>query len=384
MTINNMATLSNAYRYLYVNQSSAAKSVRNLSTGYKINSVADNAAGLAISEGMRGQIAGISRASQNAQSGVSLVQTAEGSLSSTAATLTRMQELAVQAANGTYSDEDRALLNREFNALKGSLDQTAQSANYNGIKLLDGSLGGKTGASGLAEVGVSGISAGGAGDLTGTAKFNITQGDGVFSITAQIGDQMVTNTINAGDTSTTFALDGGNTVTLDFASATSLREGVINNVAIGSGATGADVSKAVTGGANASLQFQIGANGSADQRIGLHINDMSSVGLGLGDADISTLEGANSALESISSAINQVSGQRGSLGATQNRLESTLNSLGVTHENLVASESSIRDLDYAREIMNFTQRNIQAQATQAMLAQGMNLSRQNLLSMMLR
>lgn len=278
MTIGAMANYSNAYRYLYVNRSQATQSLNKLSSGYRINSAADNAAGLAVSEKMRGQIGGLSKASQNAQNAVSLVQTAEGGLDSSSSILTRMKELAVQSANGTYTDADRAQINKEMTSLKSELDHISGSINYNGIKLLDGSLGGN-------------------------------------------------------------ASDG--------------------------------------------ITFQVGANGSADQRIGVSIGNMSASALGLGDLDISTVEGANKALEAIDSAVDSVSGQRSVLGATQNRLEHTINNLDVSTENLTKSESRIRDVDMALEIMNYTQRNLMTQASQAMLAQGMNLSRQNMLSMLL-
>jgi len=138
MNVNNNMAAVNSYRNLSANQTSVANGLERLSSGYRIDSAADDAAGLAISEGMRSLTGGLERASQNAQNGVSLIQTAEGGLSGTADALSRMRELAVQASNGTMNDTDRAMLNREFNDLRESINGIAESTNYNGINLLNG------------------------------------------------------------------------------------------------------------------------------------------------------------------------------------------------------------------------------------------------------
>ncbi|MDR2931586.1 MAG: flagellin, partial [Oscillospiraceae bacterium] len=158
MTITQMANMNFSYRNMYVNQMSATKSLRNLSSGYRINSAADDAAGLAVSEKMRGQITGLSKAYTNTQNAISLVQTAEGNLIESSDILTRMKEITVQASNGTYTDEQRQLLNKEMTALKSELNRISGSSNYNGINLLDGSLGGKQGEAGMLSLGVTGVS----------------------------------------------------------------------------------------------------------------------------------------------------------------------------------------------------------------------------------
>lgn len=280
MTVRGMAQMNPAYLSYVTNQRAVTNQQKSLNSGYKVNSASDNAAGLAISESMRGQIGGLNSAEVNAQNGVSIIQTAEGGLNSTADTLTRMRELAVQASSGTYSDEDRAVLSKEFDALKESLNNIAASTNYNGKTLLDGSLDAESGGS--------------------------------------------------------------------------------------------------------ELVLQIGANGGADQRAAVSIGDMSSEGLGLKDIGIGSISGANSALKALDEAINATSAARGGLGAVQNRLESTINNIGVTKENLTASESTIRDADYAKKMMEYTRNNIMMQASQSMMAQSMNLSRQNALSLLLR
>ena len=379
-----MASMQNAYRSLYVNQTQATKSMRNLSSGYRINSAADDAAGLAISERMRSQIRGLDKATQNATNAVSLVQTAEGGLNSTSSVLQRMRELAVQASNGTYSDADRELLNKEFQQLQGQLDQTASSTHYNGIKLLDGSLGGKAGAPGLSELGVADITAGAGNSYTGDAKFNISVENGVTSITAQFGGETITNQLAAGDTSTTFTTAGGDTIQMDFSSVSALKAGTISGVGLTAGQTGVDLSGATGTRADSGLTFQIGANGGADQRVSMNIGDMSSMGLGLSGINIGSVADANKAIDAITAAQDKVSSTRSGLGSMQNRLEHTVNNLVVTTENMYASESRIRDADMAKEIMEYTQRSIMMQASQAMLAQSMNMNRSYMLGLLMR
>ena len=136
----NIAAL-NSYRNLTGNNNAVAKNLEKLSSGYRINRAGDDAAGLAISEKMRAQITGLNTAQKNAQDGVSLVQTAEGAMTEVHSMLNRMVELADQSANGTYADEvDRENLQKEISSLKDEIDRIADSTNFNGINLLDGSL----------------------------------------------------------------------------------------------------------------------------------------------------------------------------------------------------------------------------------------------------
>ncbi|MDL2234167.1 flagellin [Ruminococcaceae bacterium OttesenSCG-928-L11] len=387
MTISNMARMNFAYNQLTVNSTQGLKSLQKLSSGYRINSAADDAAGLAVSEGMRGQIGGLSQAYQNTMNGIALVQTAEGNLDTSSSILVRMKELAVQSSNATYTDEDRATINTEFQKLKSELDRVSSSTNYNGIRLLDGSLGGKQGTAGLKNMGVSDISVGGTKGVTGDAKFTIAKNDGGgFDITAQIGGEVVTNTIaDLTATDTTFALKDGTQLKMDFSgSAANLKEGTIANVGVRSGLGFADTFRAMSADKSAKLVFQVGANGTADQQISLGVNDMSSFALGLSDVDILSRDNANDALKAIESAVSATVSQRSNLGATQNRLEHTLDNLSNTHLNLSQAESTIRDVDMAKEIMKFSQYNIMMQASQAMMAQGMNLTQQSMLGLLMR
>ena len=140
MRIQHNITALSAYRNLTNNNSAVAKNLEKLSSGYRINRAGDDAAGLAISEKMRAQITGLKTAQKNANDGISLVQTAEGALTEVHSMLNRMVELATQAANGTYYDEDRANLQSEVEQLKDEINRIADGTNFNGINLLDGSL----------------------------------------------------------------------------------------------------------------------------------------------------------------------------------------------------------------------------------------------------
>ena len=138
MIINHNISALNTYRQLTINNNAGSRSLEKLSSGYRINRAGDDAAGLAISEKMRGQIRGLNMASKNAQDGISLIQTAEGALNETHSILQRMRELAVQAANGTNTDADRAEIQKEIEQLKSEIDRISTDTEFNTKALLDG------------------------------------------------------------------------------------------------------------------------------------------------------------------------------------------------------------------------------------------------------
>lgn len=389
MTINNMAQMYNSYRYLSINNAQAAKSLQRLSSGYRINSAADDAAGLAISERMRGQIRGLSKAEENSTAALSLVQTAESGIGQSVDAMQRMRELALQARNGTLDDSQRAMLNEEFQALKSHINQVASSQNYNGQKLLNGTMGGVQGEKGVRDMGVSGITATNVKETGQGANFTIERLDGGdYSITAQVGDEFVTQTVAAGDTSATFAFKSGTEITMDFSgnasgTAAGLKEGVIGDVGLKTAGSNVSYANAVSKQGTGEMTFQIGANSGADQRMGIQIGDMSSFALGIDDLDISSADGANNAIAALDKGIATALGERSKLGATYNRFEHTVNNLSNSRLNLTEAESKIRDVDMAFEMMRFMQQSLMAQSSQAMLSQSM-MSRQNILSLLLR
>jgi flagellin len=254
MRINNNLAALNTHSRLSAATEAQGKSLQKLSSGLRINRAGDDAAGLAISEKMRGQIKGLNQASRNAQDGISLIQTAEGALNETHSILQRMRELSVQASSDTNSSTDRDQIQSEVDQLIEEIDRIGSSTSFNDTALLDGT----------------------------------------FSGTLQIG-------ANAGDELT------------------------------------------------------------------ITIGDMQT--LGVATVDVTSQAGASSAITAIDTAIETVSTERASLGAYQNRLEHTINNLGTASENLTAAESRIRDVDMAKEMMEFTKNNILTQASTSMLAQ---------------
>jgi len=270
MYINTNVSAINAHRNLGVNNTTMSKTMEKLSSGYRINRAADDAAGLAISEKMRYQIGGYNQAISNAQDGISLIQTAEGALTEVHSMLQRLNVLANQGSNGTLDDTDRNKIQLEVTALTSEIDNIAKTLKFNGISLLDG---------------------------TGS------------SVTFQVGFE-----------------------------------------------------------ANTTIKVSLGSGTSISA-------------LGLTGLSVASATAAQSAISAIQTAISSVSQRRAEFGAVQNRLEHTINNVGVNAENLSASESRIRNADMAKEMTEFTRRQILVQAGTAMLAQA-NSVPQNVLRLL--
>jgi flagellin len=405
----NIAAL-NSYRQLGSNNTSVSKNLEKLSSGYRINRAGDDAAGLAISEKMRAQITGLETASKNANDGISLVQTAEGALTEVHSMLNRMVELATQSANGTYQDNvDRENLTKEVDSLKSEINRISEGTNFNGINLLDGSLGKTTGkpqvmmgtGSTFGSVAIvneaSGASIAVSKDATTGEKVGIkatgdkitvtvtNNSDGSSKTTVIDLKEVTTRTngANAGTALGAGALKTGETATIDLTSV-GLGKIEISGTDATNGALAADLASGLTSIAGdgtapagsstgTGLALQIGDTGDDFNNLAVSVGSMSAKSLGLDSVDVSTQSGAKNAIKTIKNAINTVSSTRGDLGALQNRLEHTINNLGVTTENMSAAESRIRDVDMAKEMMNYTKNNILVQSSQAMLAQANQL-----------
>jgi flagellin len=273
LRIQNNVEAFNAHRQLTGTASRAAKSMEKLSSGYRINRAADDAAGLAISEKMRAQIGGLAQAQRNAQDGVSLVQTAEGALNEVHSMLQRVRDLKVQYENGTLDADDKTSIVAEVKQLAEEITEIGEKTEFNGITLLDGA-----------------------------------------------------------------------------------------------------------GGSGGTITFQVGAN--TDETVSVTTKDIagaSGTGSIDGVSDTASWEAVD--LDAIDDAINNISSIRSDFGAVQNRLEHRLNNLATYQENLVASESRIRDVDMAQEMVNFTKLGILQQAGTSMLAQA-NQAPQNVLSLL--
>lgn len=259
----------NAMRNLKVNQKNTASTLEKLASGYKINSAADDAAGLAISEKLKGELTGLEQAQLNVQDTVSLIQTAEGAMGSLHNILNRMVELTTKASNAIYDTEvDRAAIQSELNSLNDEINRIASTTDFNGIKLLDGSF---------------------------------------------------------------------------------------NNV-----------------------RFQIGPD--ADDFMEITINGLDVASLGLDKLDVSSSENASASMQIVKDAINKISRERSNLGARQNRLEYTMNNLEETHLNLSEANSRIRDVDYAKMMMEYTKNQLLEQVATTVLTHRMN-NAQNILQL---
>ena len=276
MIINHNMNAMNAHRNMGVNNNNSAKAMEKLSSGLRINRAGDDAAGLAISEKMRGQIRGLDQASRNAQDGISLIQTAEGALNETTNILQRMRELSVQAANDTNATTDRQAIQTELTALHSEISRIAETTKFNG-------------------------------------------------------------------------------------------KGIINS-----------------GASEVSLNIQVGANSGEGIKITLANMNASAIGVSasaVANIGTGTAGNANALTTSIDKALVNVSTQRAKFGAIQNRLEHTIKNVDNTSENLQAAESRVRDVDMAKEMMNYSKNNILNQAAQSMLAQA-NQQPQNVLNLL--
>ena len=373
MRINNNLMAMNTHRQMGAVQGSQAKSMEKLSSGYRINRAGDDAAGLAISEKMRGQIRGLSQASRNAQDGISMIQTAEGALTETHDILQRMRELAVQASNDTLEGKDREAIGEELVQLKDEVDRISSDTQFNGKNLLNGTLIGAEGGSDVIvgdtvnNTTVSGV------DVTAakaqTYSFSAAANSTTLTLTGADG---IGQTIDIGAGPTAI----GDVTTLNFSELGVKLELTATGVATSSNITiGMNSSDIVVSGSGAAT-FAIGAN--EGQTTSVSFADMSASQLG-DSSDLATLITNNTAVSTstlaqtliteLDGAIVDVSTQRAKFGATQNRLEHTIRNLDTSAENLQASESRIRDVDMAKEMMDFTKNNILSQAAQSMLAQ---------------
>ncbi len=373
MRINHNIAALNTYRQLSTNNTLGQKSLEKLSSGLRINRAGDDAAGLAISEKMRGQIRGLEQASRNAQDGISMIQTAEGALNETHSILQRMRELAAQAANDTNTDTDRQEIQKEINQLTDEIDRIANTTDFNTQKLLDGSkVGLRDEIAGRVTTQLN-TTANLTFALTTATTTTVVDVTGTIIITRvkelsaasasefTIGDP---NGLSASLTTGLSAVDMG-TFNIDIT-------GGLRNMKVGESITvSVREYEAAQTDASAALSMQIGANSGQNILVGISSMKAADIGVRNGsDAlDATTYQNATAAVTSIDNAVELVSAERSKLGAIQNRLEHTINNISTSSENLTAAESRIRDVDMAKEMMEFTKLSILSQAATAMLAQ---------------
>jgi flagellin len=387
--INTNIEALNAQRNLGISGLAFGKSVEKLSSGLRINRAADDAAGLAISEKLRAQVRGLNQAQRNAQDGISMVQTAEGALTEVHSMLQRMRELAVQASNSTLSSADTQSVNTEITALKAEIDRVAGSTTFNGQFLLTGALS---------------VSQSGGTAIVGLALATTTNAD-ISSVDVSGAKASTTYTLTSQAGGFVTLTEGGNSqqVALSAIGATGTEAvnfstlGVKITIVGAAAKTAVDLAtdlatKTIITGAGSAANFQIGANASDTLAVTFADARTSAAGYGTLATNIGTFStatgsgtgivaAAQALITSVDTALAYISTTRGNFGAVQNRLEHTVASLGVSSENLAASESRIRDLDVASEMVNFTKTQILQQAGTAILAQA-NQAPQSVLSLL--
>ncbi|ULL19452.1 flagellin [Paenibacillus sp. H1-7] len=373
MRINHNLAAMNTHRQLSGNNTAVGKSLEKLSSGLRINRAGDDAAGLAISEKMRGQIRGLDQAQRNAQDGISLIQTAEGALTETHSILQRMRELAVQSSNDTNTDADRGELQKEVNQLTKELDRIANTTEFNTKKLLNGNLSGtnltartqafdeRSNSDLFKTISFDNATSAQFGDNTYNVRISgVTSPTGAGSFTLTITDASGKQTTKQIATTATAVTIGGTSIALTASTTANRLEKVGEEFTFTTRAAQKDIT-------DTSATFQIGANSS--QTMNVAVEDMSAKALHVDKISVSSKGAAQASISAIQKALDDVSTQRSKLGAYQNRLEHSINNLGASSENLSAAESRIRDVDMAKEMMDFTKNNILTQASQAMLAQ---------------
>ena len=338
MVVQHNITAMNANRMLGVTTNGQSKSTEKLSSGYRINRAADDAAGLSISEKMRKQIRGLSQASDNAEDGISCVQTAEGALTEVHSMLQRMNELAVQASNGTMSEDDRQNVQNEN-------DRVSETTKFNETYLLKG-------------------------DDTGAKTYSASYKTPVTNDIGYAANK------TAGDLAwyADGTYKGGlyKAATADGAATEVGAEQIANYVKV----TASNASDLL-------LSFQVGADTTSENKITVTMQSMSAKSIGVDELKVTGKNSTNAdaAVNTISDALAKVSKQRSALGAVQNRLEHTISNLDNVVENTTSAESRIRDTDMAEEMVSYSKNNILMQAGQSMLAQA-NQQNQGVLSLL--
>jgi flagellin len=393
LRINQNIAAQNAYRNLSITDGQMSKSLEKLSSGYRINRAADDAAGLSISEGLRSQVGGLKVAVRNAQDGISVAQTAEGAMNEVTSILQRMRDLSVQSANGGSNDnEAKAAAQKEFGQLNEELDRIGTTTSFGKSKLLDGSFGKAQEVAGTKQdpstnalptgnlsfeitdiagttlttpITVNTTGPGAGGSAKDVADSINTALKAALKAGGYKGDEIAASAVVADDGSGyTFKLDGPKAFTLTDSGGGLATIGV-------TAAASATKANANTG------QFQVGAN--SGETLNISIGAISANTLGTSALDLTA--DPDAAIDALDTAIQTVSDQRATLGAYQNRFEHTINNLNVSVENLSASESRIRDTDMAQEMVSFTRNQILTQAGTSMLSQA-NQASQNVLSLL--
>lgn len=375
MSVTTNISSLNAQNNLAKTQSKLSTAIERLSSGMRINSAKDDAAGLAISTRFTTQINGLNQAVRNANDGISMAQTTESALDEVTNNLQRIRELAVQSATGSNSTTDRAALDKEVQQRLAEVTRIAQQTNFNGTKVLDGSAG-----SVAFQVGAN---------VGETISVNFSVG----MKTNQVG-QVDTAAVTASGTAPTYPLTlaADQTVKIGTTSVT-LKSGTVFNTAqdaadaLNAGFKDAGVDAQASTDATGKISvaaFGADVDATGATALGFAATDKATHALDakhLSDASISTVAGANDAIRRVDAALQSVSNLRSDLGAVQNRFQSTISNLQTISQNLDSSRSQIQDADFAAETANMSSANILQQAGVSVLAQA-NSSQQSVLKLL--
>ena len=390
MTINTNVVSINAQRNLGLSGGSLATSMQRLSSGLRVNSAKDDAAGLAIAERMSTQVRGFAVASRNANDGISLAQTAEGALGKVGDMLQRMRELAVQSGNATNSKSDREALNAELVQLRSEVDRVAKTTSFNGSKLLDGGFTG-----GVFQVGANAgdnITVGALADTRADKLGNTVFGTGqVSSIDTASKTAAANNITNA---SVTITITGANGVKAEAVIAEDAN--ITGDEALGKVIEAINSKTADTGvvaflnDAGDAIDFRaLVEDGDVVGSVDISAGAATGVGallvapstanttaVGIDKMDIKTQAGAWESLQRIDGAIDKVNSARAELGAIQTRFEKSIENIDIMQENISAARGRITDADFAQETANLSRTQILQQAGTAMVAQANQLPQQ--------
>ncbi|WP_302409160.1 flagellin [Comamonas kerstersii] len=392
MTINTNVVSINAQRNLSLSGSQLGTAMQRLSSGLRVNSAKDDAAGLAIAERMNAQSRGLSVAARNANDGISLAQTAEGALGKVGDMLQRMRELAVQASNATNSDSDRKALQAEVSQLISEIDRVAKTSEFNGTKLLNGSFAGAVFQVGSAAG--DNITVGGLADATAAKLSNVAYATGTIAASTATGTALgaMTLTLSGGAIKAADAVK----IELGVASSATERQGqivqAINSKTADTGVTAflqddgsiklmsndvqADSDFALVGAANTTVNpgstATLGAiDGNAD-----FTDATAAQQVGISSLSVTTQSDAWVALKKIDDAINKINSSRADLGALQTRFEKSIENIDIMNENISAARGRIVDADFAAETASLSRTQILQQAGTAMVAQANQLPQQ--------
>jgi flagellin len=358
MRVNTNIASVNTLRQLGNTNRALGKAFGRLSSGFRINSAGDDAAGLGIANKLRADIRSLQQASRNAEQGTSLLQVAEGAGQVVQGILERMKELATQSASANTTADGRAKIQAEFTSLRSEITRVVDTTQFQGTNLLDGTMG-ATAAYAVVNGAVDGVTTVGNADLSS------------FGVVDTAGSVVVTG----GGISQTLTATAGTAQTLDF-SAVGITIEVNNTYALG-GLTGT-INVAGTG-----ADFMVSSSGdySGQDLISISSMNMTVTNLGIGASTLATASDSQTALTAIDGAISVVSGVFGEIGAAQNRMEFSRANVDTAVENFMAAESVIRDADMAAEVSTMTKYQILQQAGTAILAQA-NSAPQSILSLL--